>query len=167
MISDIENNLALDDNEFDDVKAYKIIKKYYDNSKSELEILNNRFDKCQNEINTKEKEFERLTGLNDNNDDIFTPSAIRVNYSEELELINHQILSLKNTSRNISDNILVCTEKIAEYSFIMSVLENSSSNVSLSNIDKISDIIDFCIKIIDVDRERVKEELFHVKHLLK
>ena len=167
MIFDLENNLALDESEYDDVKAYKIIKKFYDEAKTELDILNNRFHKYQNDIEMKQEEYNRLKKSEDESNDVFTPSPLRHSLSDELELINHQISSLKESNKHISESILNCTEKIAEYSFVLSVLENKNNNVSLSNIDKISEKIDFCIKLIEVDRERVKEELFHVKHLLQ
>lgn len=166
MIPDIENDYALNDEKYDDVKAYKIIRKYYEEAKSDLMLMKNRFEKNQSDIRNKELQLENIKNSYDENIDLFRPSAIRSNSKEEIELINHEILTLNETGRIISENILNLTERVAEFSFILSVFENRDNTDLMKNMDDVRTKINFCISLIDVDRERVKEELFHVKHLL-
>ena len=120
------------------------------------------FSKQKIMIIEKEKQIFEFKASHDENVDLFSPAVLQTNYNETLDLYNHELVSLKDTSNYLSECILNATEKVAEYSFLLKVLEKKNTDrTSFNNMDEIINKIDFCISLIEVDRERVKEELFH------
>lgn len=145
-------------------KAIGLLKSYHDEFNSELSILENRLDKSKNDIYKKQNEIDEFNSKISINDDVFVPVSLRNNDNEKYDYLLHELELLKSSNKIILENIDYANTKISEYEFIISVFE-SLDTFKLDKNDLLNKL-DFISKLIDTDRVRAKEEMFHVKQFV-
>lgn len=143
--------------------AKRIIEKYIIEFNSKLSILNEKLSNNDILLLSKKSDLDKLIVSFDGNADIFIPEALRDSTREQIDSLKYEISLLEDNSNSIKNEIDDVNSRIDE----LNIVSENLSIINENNNTDILDNIDLCIKLMDVDTNRVKQELFHVKHLLE
>lgn len=144
-------------------KVTELLNSYIKELTDEIILLENRLNDCNNEIDSKQDELAKFKIKMNISEDMFVPASLRSNNDEKYNYLLHEIELLSNKQKLLNDNIYFLKNRLTEYNFILSFIIDFSNNIN--DQKKIIDKIDFIYKLVDIDKNRAKEELFHVKQL--
>lgn len=156
--------------EYDDLKAYKIMFNVCEDHRKYLKDLEDQFIINKETIARISSEINEYS--NNNFDSIFSLSNSNKN-SNSIDSLKNKLEIYEQKSKSIHEKMKLQREKLAEFSFILNVLKDNNSNSLISKSDStklFEDILkklQFINSIIDIDHYRVRQEIQQLEVLIK
>lgn len=163
--------MDFDKEEYDDLKAYKIMFNVCEEHRKYLKELEDQF------VINKETISRISSEINEYSNNNFDHSVFSLNNSNKK---NNNIDSLKNEleiyeqkSKTIHEKMKTQREKLAEFSFILNVLKDNNNNSMIYKrdnsklFDDILKKLQFINSIIDIDHFRVRQEIQQLEVLIR
>lgn len=157
--------------EYDDLKAYKIMFNVCEDHRKYLKDLENQFIINKETIARISSEINEYT--NNNFDHSIFSLSNSNNNNNSIDSLKTELEIYEQKSKSIHEKMKLQREKVAEFSFILNVLKDNNSNSIISKSDSaklFEDILkklQFINSIINIDHYRVRQEIQQLEVLIK
>lgn len=151
--------------DYDELKAYKIISNMYETQKKELNHLEKKLKDNHLKIEKLDENIKIANEKEDKESQIFLPNKSNELFKNEVKKLENRKKDIEKHNDFIHQRIIKTRELVAEYSFVMNILKNKSKeteNQIHANQDFLNDMTDkliFCKEIVMLDPMRVSDEL--------
>lgn len=159
-----------DREDYDELKAYKIIADMYDTQKRELNNLEKRLKDHHSHQKKIDENIQIIYKNRESDSQVFSPK--KKEDDKELKKLEGRKRDVEKQITFVHERILKTRELVAEYSFVMNTLkdkkEESTKQIEM-NDNFLNDLIEkvlFCKEISLVDPLRVREELDSIYKIL-
>ena len=162
--------MDFDKEEYDDLKAYKIMFNVCEEHRKYLNELENQF--VMNKENISRISFEINDYSNNFDHSVFSLNNINKN-SNSIDKLKSELEIYEQKSKSIHEKMKFEREKLAKFSFILNVLKDNKHDslmIKSDNSNLYEDILNklqFINSIIDIDHHRAKQEIQQIELLIR